>query len=669
MYLDLIVKEYRLRCIRSYTDFCVCLRTPLSIHVGERILDRRAWIFSSLNNITTSVMATTDGLIAQVALEHYEAFNTASSHNKGKKRTEQGQSCRGKPNPDSEWTVYSALVALRRRCRRLPEGRADPSGADVDRIEEDKIGDEAWVVSCATGTKCTTERRNGWILHDGHGEALVRRGLVRALLDEVVRWRLRQSTEESDAAASTRESSRCLLEPIQHAEGSEAQQSSHCQFRIRSETTLHLYISDSPCGDASIYELESPVQSSAARTSVGAAAEEAKKGDLDASDPTQSARNGIAQFTGSKLVVPSHGELTRCCTADGHDLPDLPDLHVLSRSATGGSLIVREVGSNQLLGRLRSKSSRSNVAGRSHSMSCSDKICRWQVLGWQGCALLPILPDPIRVSSVVVSRDPRSAADPSVAESAPSESTNVHCCDQEAALQRALVDRVDRSLTWLLSVAAGRASSTDAEENWHGVYRQFNVRASVVDAPFANGKSQMLWKQSNELSTTAALDANGPTVHSNDTVTSNRKRKRAERATSLINKISPCGFALNWNVSMGRDVLPEVLVGARGVRQGRVPRSDAEHRALASQLCRASLATMTRRALAASRTANPRTEEKEDNDEASALPKTRYQAFKRALAPPGYARLRNQLFNDGASPLAGWLVDEQEGDFELEPGA
>jgi Adenosine-deaminase (editase) domain len=606
-------------------------------------------------------MTSTDGLIAQVALEHYEAFNTGSSHNKDKKRTEQGRaasaSCRGKPNPESEWTVYSALVALRRR-RRFPEGRSDPSGTDGDGTTEETMEDDAWVVSCATGTKCTTERRNGWILHDCHGEVLVRRGLVCALLDEVARRhrgpRRHQSTQDFDAEPM-HERNRCLLEPIQRAEGVGA--STHWQFQLRPDTTLHLYISDSPCGDASIYELvPSAIQPSSSIRRVGAAAEEEgeKKSDRDANNsPAQT--GGNVQFTGSKLVVPSRGdEMTRCCTDDDRYRPEL---HVLSRTATGGSLLVREVGSNQLLGRLRSKSSRSNVARRSCSLSCSDKICRWQVLGWQGCGLLPILPDPIRVTSVVVSRDPRSAPPPSVA------AAHARCCDQEGALQRALVDRVTRSLTGLRSAAAdGEASSTDTEESRRRVCREFHFRASVTDAAFANGKSHMLLKQMNQLSTTVAgVDAKGLATDAKDPAASNRKRKRAGEA--FTKKISPCGFALNWNASMGHDALPEVLVGARGVRQGKVPRSDAEHRALSSQLCRANLAALTRRALAESRSITP-VRVKDDEEAESASP-MRYQAFKRALAPPGYARLRNQLFHAEASPLAGWLVDEHEGDFEL----
>jgi Adenosine-deaminase (editase) domain len=592
-----------------------------------------------------------DGLIARVALEHYEAFNTVSSSSKKARRTEQPSSpsskssCRGKPNPESEWTVYSALVALRRRRRRRHD---DDDDDDADTQCEMKDDGDAWVVSCATGTKCTTERRNGWILHDCHGEVLVRRGLVKALLDEVRRHHRDRDRpgQDSDDATSTHEresNRRCLLEPIQPASSSGAKQPQFRQFRLRSDTTLHLYISDSPCGDASIYELERPVQSSASRLE--------EQGDPD-ERMAATRSGGNAQFTGSKLVVPSGEDMTttRCCT-EREGGRDRPELQVLSRSATGGSLLVRETGSSQLLGRLRSKSSRSNVARRSHSLSCSDKICRWQVLGWQGCGLLPILPEPIRASTVVVSRDPRSA--PSVAVS-----NNVHRCDQEAALERALVDRVERSFTWLRSVACGGDSSAENDEYGHLVCRTFDFRVAVVDSAFANGKSQMLWKQSNETSATA-LVPNAPT---DDPPTSHRKRRRAESPSVMTKKVSPCGFALNWNASTGRDALPEALVGARGVRQGKVPRSDAEHRSLASQLCRARLADVTARALDASRIVPPGQDKQQDD--ATTVP-NRYQAFKRALAPPAYLSMRNQLFNDEASPLAGWLMDEQEGDFEL----
>jgi len=126
-------------------------------------------------------------LVAECALRHYNK-----------------KISKGKPKDKSEWTVYAAIVA-----------------------EEEK---NLWVVSAATGTKCTATRKEGFALHDSHAEILARRGLVRVLWLEVKDITKTQSFSKR----------RLLLE-----EGSNKQ-----KYRIRENIKLHLYISDSPCGDA-----------------------------------------------------------------------------------------------------------------------------------------------------------------------------------------------------------------------------------------------------------------------------------------------------------------------------------------------------------------------------------------------------------------------------------
>lgn len=85
--------------------------------------------------------------IAAVAISHYERLPN-----------------KGKPQ-QNEWTVYAAIVAT---C-----------------TEENKKC-IPWVVSCATGSKCTaiTDKKEAcasMILHDSHAEVLARRGLMRVL--------------------------------------------------------------------------------------------------------------------------------------------------------------------------------------------------------------------------------------------------------------------------------------------------------------------------------------------------------------------------------------------------------------------------------------------------------------------------------------------------------
>jgi tRNA-specific adenosine deaminase 1 len=205
-----------------------------------------------------------------------------------------------KPSSPDVFTVYAAMVAV------INYGRNTKPVVKV--------------VSCATGTKCVGADQldmTGKLLHDSHAEVLTRRGFIRY----ITLWMLRLihiSTAESNPLCPIVRTETCL--PCNSTQS--------FPFHLKESWKFYLYISDSPCGDATIYP------------------------------------NILGQdtFTGAKLI--------RSETAPSVSVDDIGNC-------------LRECG-EQSIGSLRTKAGRSDIQHRSNSMSCSDKICRWIILGLQG---------------------------------------------------------------------------------------------------------------------------------------------------------------------------------------------------------------------------------------------------------------------------------------------
>lgn len=216
---------------------------------------------------------------------------------------------------------------------------------------EDTNTDELWVVSLATGSKCmgpkmiNTEPR-GYVLHDCHAEVLAKRGFTLALLEEM----------KSGAG-------RLLV----HSSSSPS---------LQPGLKFHLYVTESPCGDAAIYNVDGE------------------------STPT---------FTGAKVIgtASSTTSTTTTTTTSSTTTTTTAPSSTTSSTTTCTPVPVREPES-QALSTFRLKSGRSNIPApyRSLSHCCSDKILRWSILGLGGSLVQSISPPPL-LSSVVVVGDPR----------------------------------------------------------------------------------------------------------------------------------------------------------------------------------------------------------------------------------------------------------------------
>ncbi len=109
-------------------------------------------------------------------------------------------------------------------------------------------------VVLATGSKCVGRGAlqaaaaagvAGDVLRDSHAEVLARRGLVRLLLAELAHRQAGGATPDG------------LLEPIPGigAAVEAGAAGAGPRFQLREGAALHLYVSEPPCGDASLFDL------------------------------------------------------------------------------------------------------------------------------------------------------------------------------------------------------------------------------------------------------------------------------------------------------------------------------------------------------------------------------------------------------------------------------
>ena len=260
-----------------------------------------------------------------VAAKVIDAFNSFPGNGKPKKEG----------NSISEFTVLAAIVA---------ETGVILSGGEV--------GSNLIVLSMATGTKCAgkgREDKHGYITTDSHAEVLARRGLVRWLSKCVAALQF-HPTIISDPLFPLYEVKQSIGTNRKGLMLSEA------PYAVKEDWHFYLYISDSPCGDGTLY-------------------------------PRTIEDCQVDGYTGAKLVRSDFTAVSLEChipklesagTPTGSDSQtDTTSLGITAeRNETGYCSWERE--NVQGLGLVRTKSGRSDIPmrNRTSSMSCSDKICR-----------------------------------------------------------------------------------------------------------------------------------------------------------------------------------------------------------------------------------------------------------------------------------------------------
>lgn len=528
---------------------------------------------------------------------------------------------KGKPK-EIEWTVYAAIVA---------EEKGDVAHSNTSKTADNRL----WVVSCATGTKCSafvslkdasaadTESMETTILRDCHAEALARRGLLRVLWAEA-------SHLVKNSVALPFDTKNGVLELDEGCKSATADSSqAPPQFRLRSNVALHMYVSDSLCGDASIYPLKKTSEICGT----------ANDNTSSSSSPSTKKRNwGDMKFSGAKVIVSEKTGVEASACGGDHQL--LSTSTQPTRIIEGGDpsvptitpaiTVARE--ETQLIGKLRTKSGRSNLPShmRSSCMSCSDKVVRWNVLGLQGALLSQYIPSPLRLSSIIVSQDPQAFSKAA----------------QKEALCRATQQRIVATLEHLQKLQSPHHNDNPLHsiriENFLREWKGPSVH--IVTQGFARGKATM------DFSVISEQQNNSTPLEGEVNATSNVKKCKRT--------IAPCGVSINWDQTLpatrkeSGDMPVEQIVGARGLCQGKKPKQVADYHKLASRLSRYTFGDLTRlirydyyyNTTGVGTAADSRARDS----------KLSYKDLKQVLSDTTLKELRSTIFSSG--PLAGWLI-------------
>lgn len=333
------------------------------------------------------------------------------------------------------------------------------------------------IITMATGTKClpgSKRAADGSALNDCHAEVLARRAFLRWIYDEI-----QYAAPRTKAGVSEGSSPPSMVFSIKKEENDDTS-GTRWGVQLLEGVQIHMFTSHPPCGDAAIGFAAEGGDSGL----MGEAAAAGLVGHPQLASCACEGNNGGVGRTGAKPVI-KRQKVDNCRDDNKNAIeqtnPTAPTDADVDADADATKILITTNNNDYILPQAHDVESYAVVQatgivrrkpGRGEptlSVSCSDKIAKWSLVGTQGALLSSIIATPLFFSSLVVGAPDVSSLDTSQTDGKIEENV-VHSKRTrvvemtENALKRAFQDRLQSLLSPPAPMLETHAVALDAFE-------------------------------------------------------------------------------------------------------------------------------------------------------------------------------------------------------------